>query len=272
WLWWFLRFSSAQDSECGRPEVPAFRMLGGEESLPGRWPWMAGIFITRRDGTRAFCAGSLIGPRHVLTAAHCARDFRSKCNDCRFDVKLSNFNLESDILSPVRSFIVVEVHAHPQFDYRLIDTYHDLAIMVLDRTPWRSRYLMPLCLPPPSVHNDMFEGQNATMVGWGLTSCTDTPKFPRQQMQMQITVWGNDDCGRRYSEPTINSSFICAGDEIGGKTAYLGDSGGPLMIKYDGRWIQIGIVTFGEIETPYKPTVFTRVTEYMDWIQEIILK
>ncbi|KAJ9587530.1 hypothetical protein L9F63_028215, partial [Diploptera punctata] len=48
-----------------------------------------------------------------------------------------------------------------------------------------------------------------------------------------------------------------------------GDSGGPLMVKHEGRWIQIGIDSFGPIrESPYMPCVYTRVTEYMDWIQE----
>ncbi|KAJ9579396.1 hypothetical protein L9F63_024494 [Diploptera punctata] len=87
-------------------------------------------------------------------------------------------------------------------------------------------------------------------------------------LEIQVSVLPNEDC--RW--PLINSSIICAGDEIGGKNPYHGDSGGPLMIKYDGRWIQIGVTSMShEYETPYLPAMYVRVTEYMDWIQENIL-
>lgn len=52
---------------------------------------------------------------------------------------------------------------------------------------------------------------------------------------------------------------------------FQGDSGGPLMLKKDGRWIQIGIVSFGnKCGEPGYPGVYTRVTRYLDWINDNI--
>lgn len=50
-----------------------------------------------------------------------------------------------------------------------------------------------------------------------------------------------------------------------------GDSGGPLVIKQGSQWIQAGIVSFGvECALPGFPGVYTRVSEYQSWINQII--
>ena len=52
-----------------------------------------------------------------------------------------------------------------------------------------------------------------------------------------------------------------------------GDSGGPLMYrtKPDEPWFLIGIVSFGTQDcTIKKPSVYTDVVKYMDWIEKNI--
>ncbi|KAJ9587919.1 hypothetical protein L9F63_018645, partial [Diploptera punctata] len=95
----------------------------------------------------------------------------SNCSDCEFLVILGDFDFtRDDEPSSVQRLSAVEVHEHPHFVYAPGSSYHDLAIIVLDRTPQISRYVKPLCLPPPSARSDTFAGQNATTTGWGITS------------------------------------------------------------------------------------------------------
>ncbi|XP_019760453.2 proclotting enzyme [Dendroctonus ponderosae] len=252
--------------ECGIPESAKFRVVGGEEALPGRWPWMAAIFLHGSRRTEFWCGGSLISATHILTAAHCTRDSRQRPFAARqFTVRLGDIDLKRDDepSAPV-TFKVSEIRAHK--DFRRVGFYNDIAILKLDRPARKSKYIIPLCVPPPELEQEQFAGKRSTVVGWGTTFYGG--KESTVQRQAILPVWRNEDCNQAYFQP-ITSNFICAGYAEGGTDACQGDSGGPLMLNWESKWIQVGVVSFGnKCGEPGYPGVYTRVTKYLDWIRE----
>lgn len=136
----------------------------------------------------------------------------------------------------------------------------------------------------------LVEGRRASVVGWGTTYYGG--KESTVQRKAELPIWRNEDCNRAYYQP-ITDNFLCAGYSEGGVDACQGDSGGPLMMRVESRWLQLGIGTYCEqfvhsriimhfniiyytflvsfgnkCGEPGYPGVYTRVSEYLDWIQE----
>jgi secreted trypsin-like serine protease len=55
-------------SKCGRLLQTEEKIVGGADVGYYKYPWYA---VLRTHNTQLVCAGSLIGPKTVLTVAHC---------------------------------------------------------------------------------------------------------------------------------------------------------------------------------------------------------
>lgn len=91
------------------------------------------------------------------------------------------------------------------------------------------------------------------------------------KLKVTVPVVSNSECDSVFSRVSrrISQKQLCAGG-IAGQDSCRGDSGGALMGKVSkyNNWFAFGVVSYGPSPcgTPGWPGVYTRVTEYVDWI------
>lgn len=164
-----------------------------------------------------------------------------------------------------KEYRVASIKQHPKFQRN--GFYNDIGLIELKSEVDYDDLISPVCLPTEHDLKRDMSGYMATVLGWGTLSYGGQGSKLLQQVSMPI--WTNKDCDERYLQH-IGKSFVCAGFLTGGKDACQGDSGGPLMVgDKSGRWTLHGVVSFGKTcaQAGY-PGVYTRVTEYLDWIRD----
>lgn len=251
-----LFFLSALLASCSSAPAPSSlpRVVGGE--LAGAAPFMVGILD---DGdTRAYCGGTLIAPRVVVTAAHCV-DTPSRRVRVALGVSL-NANLDRVTAIDVRA-----IRLHPGFDVKSLQ--NDIALLFL--AP-HDPATLPGPVEPLALNGDeaMPEGGQpaaVTAIGWGSISSYGS-LFRPELRQVTLPVVPVDTCKTLFGFATVTGQQICAGElDGGGADACQGDSGGPLV---QGDKL-VGIVSWGHgCAQAGKPGVFTRVSSYSTWIAE----
>ncbi|XP_069044069.1 serine protease 27-like [Lepisosteus oculatus] len=238
-------------------------IVGGQEAKEGAWPWQVYIQTQVNQNNATFCGGSLISKLWVLTAAHC---FKPSFLLKHSFVRLGAYKLDQPSKHEVKKSIK-KVVLHEQYKEKAADGF-DIALVQLDSKVCLSPYISPVQLAKP---NDVFtEDTECWVTGWGMTKENVPLAPPRTLQEVQLTIVDNRCCQIMYnSNATIREDMMCAGDEDGQKDTCKGDSGGPLLWKKGGSWIQAGIVSFGrDCGMPNSLGVYTRVSSFTDWIKK----
>ncbi|XP_059271976.1 serine protease 27 isoform X1 [Mustela nigripes] len=266
WLLWFGTQGVAASSVCGLRRM-LNRMVGGQDALEGEWPWQVSI---QRNGSH-FCGGSLITERWVLTAAHC---FSNTSQTFLYQVLLGARQLVRPGPHAVYAR-VKRVESNPL--YQGMASSADVALVELDTPVTFTNYILPVCVPDPSV---VFEtGLNCWVTGWGSPSEEDRLPNPRVLQKLAVPIIDTPRCNLLYSKDAesgfqpkaIKDDMLCAGFAEGKKDACKGDSGGPLVCLVGRSWLQAGVISWGEgCARRNRPGVYIRVTSHHAWIHHII--
>ena len=254
-------------STVGGPRtVPT--IVGGTRASVVDHPYIVPLLSAgTSDATEArFCAGTLISPRWVVTAAHCVDD---RTVD---GVQIAAGIDDLGTLVAADRIDIAAIHLHEEYvsnplvhDIALLELGADITAPEARWIPWQTGSSLPLT------------GTEVTSAGWGasLIDGSNRESELREAPGLTAVSPGEDRCGLWN---TFESDYwFCVGGEpdVGSCT---GDGGGPVVAEL-GMTRLIGVIAYGRSPRPSDggkcgdtvlPNVATRVSTYSAWITALV--
>jgi len=247
---------------CGNPEIQGQRVIAGVTATRGSWPWQILMLYNGRGG----CGGSIVGPRHVVTAAHCVAGRTSRPTS--FSVRVGEHDTRKTEGSEA-TYRVKKVYMHQSYQ-RPSAINNDIAVFELEKPIQFNKYVQPVCLPD----KDVPVGTECYITGWGKTRHPGSMTRVLQQAKMPVV--SNRVChDKNYPNIRIpvTPAMVCSGD--GGssrKSGCHGDSGGPFVCQINGRWELHGAVSHGSSRcaSTQSYSVYARIAYFRSWINSVM--
>ncbi|KAA0200991.1 hypothetical protein HAZT_HAZT001597 [Hyalella azteca] len=254
----FSTASVVSNCYCGF-ENPGPRVAGGDTASTAEYPWMVGVI--KIEINRPNCGGSLISNQWVLTAAHCMIGETLETLEVLLGTNLVGLNQQSGRRVKVSRIII-----HPYYNGVTYDS--DIGLLKLAARVTYSNIISPVCLPFNMRQSD-YEGTYGTVTGWGRVG--ELEDLSEVLKEVDLRIIGFKECIAYYPGSSlyeVTDNMLCTLRP--GQDSCRGDSGGPLTVQFKGRHIQLGIVSWSlpPCADPLKPGVYTKVTNYLEWIEE----
>ncbi|XP_069131728.1 chymotrypsin B-like isoform X2 [Argopecten irradians] len=238
------------DGTEGKGDIAA--IIGGTNATHNAWPWHVSI----KYRGRFRCGGTLLNANTVLTAAHCISDKRPR----RYRITAGDYNRRNP--EPHRSEQAIrakKIFIHERYNIKTL--INDVAILKLRKPVQFGTYIQPIGLAKTTTN---LSQSTCYITGWGMRIDKDVSSMADVLQQTIVTLISNEECDKGV-RGKVTEDMICTEDP--NRATCYGDSGGPLQCKIkSGKWVQVGITSWGNEDCLDGPAVYSRITHNRAWI------
>ena len=233
-------FASLTGTAVAQPSI-----VGGADADQ---PYPFAVSLHSSSG-KLFCAGALITPSWVVTAAHCV--FAKKPAEVIARAGTNDSGQGGEIAQ------LAEIVVNPVFDPNVPAA--DIALI---------RLATPLKAAPIVVGGAPTPGMATRLLGWGQTCPTiNCGKIPAVLQQLDTHVVEGAKCTAKFDGTTE----LCTDNPGGTAGSCYGDSGSPEITREADHWLLVGVTSRPGNDSPVcatAPSIYTSVPAYADWITE----
>ena len=237
------------------PDMPTTNIIGGASTTINTVPWQILLEVNGADA----CGGTIIAPGWILTAAHCLENStgtRYQASQLRIYAGITNRSQKNT--GQVRT--ITQIIRHPNY----VNTAggNDIALLRLSSPLAFNANVQGIRYATADDANAGLNnpGRIGLISGWGWTN--NTGARPDALQRVTLPIISNADATSRGSN--VNGTMIALAQN--GIAAAPGDSGGPMVVN----GILAGASSWGFFPKEQNPTIYTRVSNYCDWISDNI--
>merc|ERR1712055_1163213 len=259
------------------PVSSSDRIVGGKEVNPKfKLPYQVLVSPCNSNGGCLMCGGTILNKRYVVTAAHCLYNGNTEMTlkgGAKFRVMVGEHDHCKHNEAGGKNFVMASVvHKHPKYDINSAAADFDIAILKLSKDLTFSNKIKPVCLPTSATKD--YSGKASTISGWGGTKAYTPLKPVNQPGQcglketiVNILKTSDKKCSDFLGDSS-STTRLCAWAK--GTDSCQGDSGGPLTVAENGKYVLLGVVSYGSGCATEHPGVYARVQGFLPWIKNII--
>ncbi|XP_061573069.1 complement C1r subcomponent-like [Cololabis saira] len=260
---------------CGKPTDQSYsfqRIIGGQDAADNSIPWQVMLNVGGGRG-----GGMVIADKWIMTAAHVVKQGESQATNETLNIYMGLTDVKQLLKVPMRA---ASIHVHPEYNNpNNLNFDNDIALIKLQDRLTFNASIMPVCLPAEDA--TYTTGMMGKVSGFGITKSARGQILTNKLKYVRVPVVDDETCGesinslqkKKLNVPFLTNNMFCAGVPDGGKDSCQGDSGGPFTLTDPNteQFWAAGIVSWG-VDCGVRGTygVYTKVTNYMDWINKII--